>query len=84
VLFLTLKQHQEVVRHLGDLARNNIDRIPYHSAGVEYTSLMSCFLLHNLSGTETLLRLADSFDSSLEHIVHRFWELFNPLRTATA
>jgi hypothetical protein len=62
VLFLTMEQHQEVLKRLRDLGRNHADRIPYHSAGIEYTSLMLCFFLHNLSVAETLLRLADSFD----------------------
>lgn len=61
MLFMTLEQHEQVVRQLHDLSRNHADRIPYNSAGMEYTSLMVSFLLHNLSVAETLLRLADSF-----------------------
>lgn len=61
MLFLTVKQHQEVVRRLLDLGRNYTDRIPLHSSGVEYTSLMICFLLHELSAAETLLRICGSF-----------------------
>lgn len=64
MLFLTAKQHQEVVRHLLDFGRDHADRIPIHPAGMEYTSLMSCFLLHNLSAAETLLRVASSFGST--------------------
>ena len=56
-----MEQHKEVVRRLRDLGSNNSDKIPYHSSGIEYTSLMVCFLLHHLSVAETLLRLADSF-----------------------
>lgn len=64
MFFLTLEQHQEIVRRLRDLVRNHMDRIPYHSAGREYTSLMVCFLMHNLSVAETLLKLADSFGNT--------------------
>ncbi len=61
MLFLTLEQHQEVLRRLCALGKNHADRTPCHSAGIEYTSVMLCFLLHHLSVAETLLRLADSF-----------------------
>jgi hypothetical protein len=60
VLFLTTEQHQEVVQRLLDLGRNHVDRIPFHAAGVQYTSLMVSFLLHNLSVAENLLRISKS------------------------
>ncbi len=61
MLYLTVEQHQQVVRRLLDLGKDRADKIPHHSAGLEYTSLMVCFLLHNLSSAEALLRLSDSF-----------------------
>lgn len=61
MLFLTAKQHQEVLRRLLGLARDRVGEIPVHSAGVGYSSLMNCFLLHNLSAAETLLRILASF-----------------------
>jgi hypothetical protein len=61
VLFLTTEQHQEVVQRLLDLGRNHVDKIPFHAAGMQYTSLMISFLLHNLSVAETLLRISKSF-----------------------
>lgn len=61
MLFLTVDQHQQVVRRLLDLGRSQADRIPTHSEGFVYTSLMVCFLLHNLSSAEVLLRLSTSF-----------------------
>lgn len=61
MLFMTIEQHQEVLQRLHDLGRNHANRIHHHSVGIEYTSLMICFFLHNLSVAETLLRLAGSF-----------------------
>lgn len=62
MLFLTVKQHQEVVRHLLDLGRSYANKgIPSHSSGLAYTSLMICFLLHELSAAESLLRICGSF-----------------------
>ena len=61
MLFLTPEQHQEVLRRLRELGASHHDGIPYHATGIEYTSIMICFLLQNLSAAETLLRLADSF-----------------------
>jgi hypothetical protein len=61
VLLLTGKQHEEVVRRLVDLGRSHSDKIPLRAAGVEYTSLMICFLLHELSAADTLLRICGSF-----------------------
>lgn len=61
MLYLTAEQHQQVLRRLLDLARSRADKISFHPAGVEYTSLMLCFLMHNLSAGETLLRILGSF-----------------------
>lgn len=61
MLFLTVKRHQDVLRHLLDLARSRAGKVPFHQAGMEYTSLMTCFLLHNLSAAEPLLRILSSF-----------------------
>lgn len=64
VLFLTARQHHEIVRRLLDFGKDHADRIPFHPAGMEYTSLMNCFLLHNLSAAETLLRISGSFGAT--------------------
>jgi len=61
MLFLTSEQHQEVVRRLLDLGRSRAEKIPFHPAGMAYTSLMACFLLHELSAAETLVRISRSF-----------------------
>jgi hypothetical protein len=64
MLFLTVEQHQQVLRSLLEFAKSRMSKIPFHPAGVEYTSLMNCFLLHNLSAVETLLQISDSFGDS--------------------
>lgn len=61
MLYLTATQQQEALRRLLILGRSHTDRIPFHSSGVEYTSLMICFLLHELSAARTLLRTCGSF-----------------------
>jgi hypothetical protein len=64
MLYLTVDEHLDVLQRLVDLGRRTMDcksRITYHQAGVEYTSLMMCFFLHNLSASETLLRILSSF-----------------------
>ncbi len=61
MLFLTLEQHQHVLESLLHLGKKRTEGIPSHSEGFEYTSLMVCFLLHNLSSAETLLKLSRSF-----------------------
>lgn len=61
MLFLSAKQQQEVLRRLLNLGRNYADKgIPAHPSGLAYTSLMICFLLHELSAAETLLRICGS------------------------
>ena len=42
------------------LAEGRAGEIPIHSAGLGYTSLMICFLLHNLSAAEKLERSSDT------------------------
>lgn len=51
--------HRQVLHALSSLAQN-ISSVHTHSAGIEYTSLMSCFLMHNVSGARSLLALYDS------------------------
>jgi hypothetical protein len=57
VKFLTVEQHQEVLSRLAALGRQ-VDKIPEHSAGFEYTSVMMCFLMHNISAAESLHRIS--------------------------
>lgn len=57
---LTAEQHQKLLQHLVDFARQT-NEVETHPSGIEYTSLMISFLLHDLNATETLLRLAKSF-----------------------
>jgi len=72
---LTTAQHQQLLQHLVDLGRRAIE-VKTHPAGVEYTSLMISFLLHNMSATETLLRLIKStgndwFPVTIGYIIDR-------------
>lgn len=62
MLFLTVEQHQTVLRRLTSLAQG-AGNAHVHSAGHEYTSLTMSFLLHNISATESILRLNESFGS---------------------
>jgi len=62
VKYLTAEQHRDIVAKLLALGQK-VDGTQYHPAGAEYTSLMVCFLLHNLSAADALLRLAKSFGS---------------------
>jgi len=61
VKLLTVEQHQEVLKRLVSLGKQRCVQIPIHSAGEEYTSLMICLLMHNLSAGQSILRLAESF-----------------------
>lgn len=56
MLFLTVEQHQDVVRRLYQLG-TSVEGVTDHPAGLEYTSLMMCFLMHNLSSANALLKL---------------------------
>jgi hypothetical protein len=60
IKFLTVEQHRQVLSQLLDLGCR-VDGASVHAAGPEYTSLMVCFLLHNISATQSLLRLWKSF-----------------------
>ncbi|MGO9010419.1 MAG: DUF5677 domain-containing protein [Bryobacteraceae bacterium] len=60
IRFLTVEQHRRVVSQLLDLGRSG-SGASVREAGAEYTSLMVCFLLHNLSAAESLLRLWQAF-----------------------
>lgn len=51
--------HQQVLARLSALA-SSVEGVRTHSAGIEYTSLMSCFLMHNVSGASALLSLLDA------------------------
>jgi hypothetical protein len=60
-----LTQERWIPYHRGVLARlcsvaQSLDGVSTHTAGLEYTSLMSCFLMHNVSGGRALLSLLDS------------------------
>jgi hypothetical protein len=61
IKLLTVEQHQEVLKRLVTLGKQQCNHVPIHSAGNEYTSLMICFLMHNLSAAESILHLAESF-----------------------
>lgn len=60
---LTLEEyapyHRQVLHTLSMLAQS-IKGVRTHSAGPEYTSLMSSFLMHNVSGARSLLALYES------------------------
>ena len=57
---LTTEQHQKVAERLLTIARS-ITGTRYHQAGPKYTSLMVCFLLHNVSAVESLLKLVNTY-----------------------
>jgi len=59
IKYLNVEQHRRVLSQLLDLGRR-ADGAPFHAAGPEYTSLMVCFLVHNLSAADSLLRLWQS------------------------
>jgi hypothetical protein len=61
---LTLEQHQQVVERLVKLA-SSVSSLPRHSAGIEYTSLMTCFLFHNLTCAKALRALSQSMGNDL-------------------
>jgi hypothetical protein len=60
VKLLTAEQHRRVVEQLITRARQ-FERTRDHASGPEYTSLMICFLLHNVGAAEALLKLNNSF-----------------------
>lgn len=60
IRYLTVEQHRKVLENLVRLARN-VGGTRSHADGWEYTSLMVCFLLHNMASAESLLRLSRGF-----------------------
>jgi len=60
IKLLTVEQHRQVLIQLLTFGRV-VDGASHHKAGPEYTSLMVCFLMHNLIAAESLLRLWQSF-----------------------
>ena len=61
MLFLTADQHREVLRRLIAVGERSARGIRHHRVSLEYSSLMLCFLLQNLSAAETFSRLFTSF-----------------------
>ncbi len=59
---LTNEQHTRVLENLVSLGRSIQETGPsYHLAGPEYTSLMVCFLMHNITVAQSLLKLLEVF-----------------------
>lgn len=56
---LTTEQHRQVLSNLMTLGRST-SGVCIHAAGAEYTSLMSCFLMHNMAAVQSLLILYES------------------------
>jgi hypothetical protein len=59
MLYLTEEQHLDVLDRLILLART-AKNTPVHPAGLPYTSLMICFLMHQMTAAETLKALYKS------------------------
>ena len=57
---LTVNEHKHVVECLIKLG-TRVKKVPIHSAGLEYTSLMISFLMHNISSADSLLKLLESY-----------------------
>ncbi len=51
--------HHKVLSRLTAIGQS-LDGVRTHQAGLQYTSLMSCFLMYNVSGARALLALWDS------------------------
>ena len=62
IKLLTVEEHQQVVERLLEFEENVKITRP-HSAGIEYTSLMTCFLSQNMVAAKTLVKLRNSFDA---------------------
>lgn len=58
--YLTTDEHREVVERLVAMAKAQRGFCD-HVAGVEYTSLMVCFMMHMVGAAESLLALAKQF-----------------------
>lgn len=54
--YLTTDEHRTVVERLVTIPRD-LSRVRTHSAGIPYTSLMMCFLMHSKGAAESLLAL---------------------------
>ncbi len=61
-LLLTANQHVQVLDKLIEFAKR-LNNTATHSAGIEYTSIMSCFFLHQLSSATTLSKLYVDYTS---------------------
>src|SRR6185312_9499049 len=59
--YLTTAEHREVVRRLVTLAKSFQGCERPHDAGLEYTSLMLCFMMHGVESAESLLTLHDRY-----------------------
>jgi len=60
IRILTLQQHTTVLKRLVRLAKRFRGGTK-HSAGFEYSSLMTCFLMNNVSSAEAILALGQHF-----------------------
>ena len=60
---LTYEQHRHVLSKLVRLGNLTAIKRP-HKSGIEYTSLMVCFLKHNVTSAECLLALYNSFGNN--------------------
>lgn len=58
--YLTFDEHREVVKRLVALPKG-FKGCRDHVAGIEYTSLMVCFLMHTVEAAESLLALHERF-----------------------
>ena len=54
--YLTVDEHRKVVERLLTMVKSH-EGIRTHPAGLEYTSLMMCFMLHSTGAAESLLTL---------------------------
>ena len=59
IKYLTPEEHQSVVRNLIKF-EEKVNITQYHKAGVEYTSLMVCFLSQNFVAAKSLFKLQES------------------------
>lgn len=57
---LTVDQHREVLERLVKLLKG-AEGVRQHAAGIEYTSVMMCFVLHSKSAAESILHLHRAF-----------------------
>jgi len=62
MLFLTKDEHRIVLDRLVTLGKS-ITGVPTHDAGIEFTSLLSCFHLHCIGAAQSILALETQFGS---------------------